>query len=189
MMRKLLIYPILTFTTLLFSCKKDYLTIEPDSSQNGINYFKTKDQFINAVNGAYAPLQGLYNDPFWEIAEMRSDNTSYQFNNEDHSGNLRQEIDEFREISLNDDVLSFFKYNYIGIGRCNVILSRLSKAAITDSEAVDQISGQASFLRAYYYFNLVRIFGEVPLVLEEITSKKMHLSQIEENQFLISILR
>jgi len=158
-------------TVLTFSGCKNYLNIEPEISQNGANYFKTKDQFLKAVNGAYAPLQDLFNGQFWEMGEMRSDNTSYQFNNQDNSGTLRQEIDEFREIDLSDETRSFFQSNYTGIGRCNVILTRLPKVVLNDTKATDMIAGQASFLRAYYYFNLVRMFGDVPLVLEEVTSK------------------
>jgi hypothetical protein len=67
-------------------------------------------------------------------------------------------------------LMKIIQGNYLGIGRCNVILTRLPKANISDAKATDEIIGQASFLRAYYYFNLVRMFGDVPLILEEITS-------------------
>ncbi|QNK63627.1 RagB/SusD family nutrient uptake outer membrane protein [Pedobacter sp. PAMC26386] len=168
---KKIYYILLITATGLSACQKNYLTVEPETNQNGANYYKNKDQFIKAVNGAYAPLQALFNKSFWEMAEMRSDNTSYQLNNEDHSGILLQELDEFKEISMNDEVQEFLQSNYTGIGRCNIILSRLPKAKIDDPKAVDQIIGQASFLRAYYYFNLVRMFGNVPLVLAEVSSK------------------
>ena len=167
-MRKLTIIIVIT-TFWLTGCTKNYLTVEPQTTQNGANFFKTRDQFIKAVNGAYAPLQELFNRQFWAMAEMRSDNTSFQFNNEDRSGNIREELDEFREIGINDEVLGFFQGNYIGIGRCNAILSRLPKVNISDTKATDEITGQASFLRAHYYFNLVRIFGDIPLVLEEVS--------------------
>lgn len=156
----------------LGGCTKNYLTVEPQTNQNGANYFKNKEQFIKAVNGAYSPLQEMFNGPFWAMGEMRSDNTSYQLNTDDRSGNLREEIDEFRELNLNDEVQNFFQLSYVGIGRCNAILSRLPKVNINDVKATDEITGQASFLRAYYYFNLVRLFGDVPLVLEEITNVK-----------------
>ncbi|MGY0037827.1 RagB/SusD family nutrient uptake outer membrane protein [Pedobacter sp. NJ-S-72] len=165
------------FTTIILitvlglgGCTKNYLAVEPETNQNGANYFKTKDQFIKGLNGAYSPLQELFNGPFWAMAEMRSDNTSYQLNTDDRSGNLREELDEFRELNLNDEVQNFFQLSYIGIGRCNVILSRLEKVNINDGIATKEIAGQASFLRAYYYFNLVRLFGDVPLILEEITN-------------------
>jgi hypothetical protein len=152
-----------------WSCKKDYLNLQPADTQNTTNFFKTKAQFIQAVNGAYAPLQGLYNGSFWAMGEMRSDNTSYEFDPYDRSGTNKEEIDEFRELNNNDMVGAFFEASYTGIGRCNAILARLPAAKL-DVAVADTIAGQASFLRAFNYFNLVRMFGRVPLVLNEVAS-------------------
>lgn len=160
------------FTALLVcGCKKDYLTLTPISTENSLNYFKTKDQFIQAVNGAYSPLQSIFNGSFWALGEMRADNTSYENNTDDQSGTNKMEIDEFRELGNNDMVQSFFSDHFTGIGRCNVILTRLPNIDLKDAVTTDRITGQASFLRAYYYFNLVRLFGSVPLVLKEVTSR------------------
>jgi hypothetical protein len=150
-------------------CKKDYLNRQPTDTQNTANFYKTPAQFTQAVNGAYAPLQGLYNGSFWAMGEMRSDNTSYEYNPNDRSGTNKEEIDEFRELNNNDLVGAFFSACYTGIGRCNVILGRLPAANLNNAVA-DTIAGQASFLRAFNYFNLVRMFGKVPLVLQEVAS-------------------
>ncbi|MBB6109044.1 Starch-binding associating with outer membrane [Mucilaginibacter lappiensis] len=150
-------------------CKKDYLDRQPTSTQNAESFYKTPAQFTQAVNGAYAPLQGLYNGTFWAMGEMRSDNTSYEFDPDDRSGTNKEEIDEFRELNNNDMVGAFFESSYTGIGRCNVILARLPAAKLPAAIS-DTIGGQASFLRAFNYFNVVRIFGDVPLVLTETQS-------------------
>lgn len=153
----------------LSGCKKDYLSLQPTNTQNGITFFKTKAQFIQATNGAYAPLQGLYNGSFWAMAEMRSDNTSYEYDPYDRSGTGNEEIDEFRELNNNGMVESFFNACYTSIGRCNVVLERLPAAKL-DAGVADTIAGQASFLRAFNYFNIVRMFGDAPLVLTEAQS-------------------
>jgi hypothetical protein len=150
-------------------CKKDYLNRQPTDTQNTTNFYKTPAQFTQAINGAYAPLQGLYNGSFWAMGEMRSDNTSYEFNPNDRSGTNKEEIDEFRELNNNDMVGAFFDASYTGIGRCNVILARLPAAKL-ETAVEDTIAGQASFLRAFNYFNVVRMFGDVPLVLTEVQS-------------------
>ncbi|TSD63308.1 RagB/SusD family nutrient uptake outer membrane protein [Inquilinus sp. KBS0705] len=150
-------------------CKKDYLSLQPADSQNAASFFKTPDQFRQAINGAYQPLQGLYNGTFWVMSEMRSDNTSYEYDPYDRSGTLKEEVDEFRELNNNDYPAVFLGTNYTIIGRCNAILGRLPAAKI-DAAIADPIAGQASFLRAFSYFNLVRIFGDVPLVLKEVQS-------------------
>ncbi|SDF40220.1 Starch-binding associating with outer membrane [Mucilaginibacter pineti] len=152
-------------------CKKDFLKLQPTDTQNQANFFKTEGQFRQAINGAYAPLQNLYNGYFWAMAEMRSDNTSYEYNDGDRSTSVtfREEIDEFRELNNNETVGEFFGICYTDISRCNLILLNLPAAKLAPAVA-DTIGGQASFLRAFNYFNLVRMYGDVPLVLTEIKS-------------------
>ncbi|MEZ2338638.1 RagB/SusD family nutrient uptake outer membrane protein [Mucilaginibacter sp. RCC_168] len=155
--------------SVIAGCKKDYLSLQPTSTQNTENFYKTPVQFTQAINSAYAPLQGLYNGSFWALGEMRSDNTSYEFNPNDRSGTNKEEIDEFRDINTNDMVNAFLVSSYTGIGRCNVILDRLPAAKL-NTAFTDTIAGQAYFLRAFNYFNIVRMFGRVPLVLKEVSS-------------------
>lgn len=150
-------------------CKKDFLNLQPTNTQSSANFYKTKDQFTQAINGAYKPLQGLYNGTFWALGEMRSDNTSYEYDPYDQSGTNKMEIDEFRELNNNDMVGAFFESGYTDIGRCNVILGRLPAAKL-NAAVTDTIAGQAYFLRAFNYFNLVRMFGDMPLVLTEVES-------------------
>jgi len=150
-------------------CKKDFLNLQPTNTQSSANFYKTKDQFTQAINGAYKPLQGLYSGTFWALGEMRSDNTSYEYDPYDQSGTNKMEIDEFRELNNNDMVGAFFESSYTDIGRCNVILGRLPAARL-NAAVTDTIAGQAYFLRAFNYFNLVRMFGDIPLVLTEVES-------------------
>ncbi|HEX8023938.1 MAG TPA: hypothetical protein VF500_28575, partial [Mucilaginibacter sp.] len=116
-MKKYIYLFIFVGIAVLNGCKKDYLSLQPTNTQNGITFFKTKAQFIQATNGAYAPLQGLYNGSFWAMAEMRSDNTSYEYDPNDRSGTGNEEIDEFRELNNNGIVESFFNACYTSIGR------------------------------------------------------------------------
>lgn len=160
---------ILPLCLLLTACGKSFLDISPEHFQNEGDYFKTADQFKQALNGAYAPLQGLYTGSHWALTEMRSDNTSYQKNTGDASGFPREELDEFREQDDNSLVYLYFNYCYNGIARCNTVLDHLEGAAI-DTAVKSQVKGQASFLRAFYYFNLVRSFGDIPLVTHEVSS-------------------
>ena len=160
---------ILLLTLLLASCKDDFLTLTPDTNGAVGNFYQTKDQFIQAINSAYAPLQGIHTGTLWLFAEIRSDNTSYQQNTADRSGTTREELDEFRENDQNTNLQTFFSASYLGISRCNLLLTKLQTASF-DQASINQIEGEARFLRALYYFNLVRIFGDVPLILKEVTS-------------------
>ena len=112
----------------LVSCKEDSLNVYPETYQNANSFFQTKAQFLQAVNGTYAPLQPIYTGPFWALAEMRSDNTSYQYNTGDRSGFSLEELDEFREIDNNTNVAGMFNNSFLSINRANVILERLPAA-------------------------------------------------------------
>lgn len=161
-------YILLVVGGLLSACGEDYLEVTPEHFQNANSFYQTEEQFIQAVNAAYAPLQGIYNS-FYHFAELRSDNTSYQYNISDRSGFPREEIDEFRELPDNGTVYSVFSQSYGTISRCNIILDRIEGASIGD-DIKSRIIGEAKFIRALNYFNLVRLFGEIPLVLNEVSA-------------------
>ena len=160
---------ILLMTLALVSCKDNFLELTPDTNGSVGNFYQTKDQFIQAINSAYSPLQSIYNNNMWLFAEVRSDNTSYQLNTGDRSGTPREEIDEFRDNDQNTNFQTFFNSSYQGIGRCNLLLTKIQTVTF-DQASRNQIEGEARFLRAYYYFNLTRVFGDVPLILKEVTS-------------------
>ena len=160
---------LLLLTLALVSCKDNFLELKPDTNGSVGNFYKTKDQFIQAINSAYSPLQGIHNNTMWLLAEVRSDNTSYQLNTGDRSGTQREEVDEFRDNDQNASFQTFFNSSYQGIGRCNLLLTKI-KTATFEEKSRNQIEGEARFLRGYYYFNLTRIFGDVPLILKEVTS-------------------
>jgi starch-binding outer membrane protein, SusD/RagB family len=151
------------------ACKESFLDLTPDTANSASSFYQTKDQYIQAVNAAYAPLGGIYNGTIWILTEMRSDNTSYQRNTADRSGGIREDIDEFRETDQNTNLQSFFNASYLGISRSNGVLGRIGSATF-DQPTKDRLEGETLFLRAFYYFNLVRTFGDVPLVIKEVTT-------------------
>ena len=181
---------ILLLTLALVSCQDKFLELSPDTNGSAINFYQTKDQFIQASNSAYAPLQAIQNNTMWLFGEVRSDNTSYQLNTGDRSGTPREEIDEFRDIDQNPNLQTFFNGSYLGIGRCNLLLTKIQTATF-DQTSRNQIEGEARFLRAYYYFNLTRVFGDVPLILKEITTPDEAFStaaRVPEAQVLAAVI-
>lgn len=181
---------ILLLTLALVSCKDNFLELTPDTNGSVGNFYQTKDQFIQAINSAYSPLQGIQNNNMWLFAEVRSDNTSYQLNTGDRSGTPREEIDEFRDNDQNANFQTFFNSSYQGIGRCNLLLTKIQTATF-DQATRNQIEGEARFLRAYYYFNLTRVFGDVPLILKEVTSPEEAFTtavRVPEAQVLTAVI-
>jgi hypothetical protein len=156
------------------SCSKDYLTLNPEGQINGANFYKTATDFQEAVVGAYVPLREAALYSFYP-EEMRSDNTEYDYNAKDRGGIAYEQIADFMDDKSNGVTANVWTADYKGIQRANVILDRLAKN--TDSVAITpavrrQIIGEAKALRAHYYFELVRLFGKLPIYLHETTDTK-----------------
>ena len=180
----------LLLTLALVSCQDKFLELTPDTNGSAGNFYQTKDQFLQAINSAYSPLQGIQNNTMWLFGEVRSDNTSYQQNTGDRSGTPREEIDEFRDIDQNANFQAFFNSSYLGISRCNLLLTKIQTATF-DQATRNQIEGEARFLRAYYYFNLTRVFGDVPLILKEVATPEEAFStaaRVPEAQVLTAVI-
>lgn len=162
-------------TMALTSCQDDFLEENPVSNLSTQTFFETEDDFRQAANSVYNNLHtlsgvgdgGLGVGGYWAMSEMRSDNTTFQYNPVDISGRVLWNLDNFLMLTTNPIVEAFWNASYQGIGKANIV--------IVESEEVDysnkaQIVAEAKFLRALYYSYLVRYFGNVPLVLEPTTS-------------------
>jgi hypothetical protein len=157
----------------LFACKKDFLNLVPKTSLSSASFFKDKGQFNQALIAAYVPLRtvvhtGIYMD------EMRSDNTFFTRYNanrglETSTESLAEFLDDANSSAQQNSPGNRYGNDYSGIAMVNTVLTRLPGADFAQS-AKDSISGEALFLRAFYYYDLVQHYGGVPLQLEEITA-------------------
>jgi starch-binding outer membrane protein, SusD/RagB family len=161
---------ILTAIALIVSvsaCKKEFLELPSQTSLSTPLFFKTQSDFQQAINGAYAPLRGLYSgtNGAWAMGEMRSDNTTYKYNSNDRGTIHPEFIKEFTDDANN--AVSGNKYftDYTIISRVNQVLESID-AIDFDAAVKNNIKGQAYFLRAFAYFDLVQYFGKVPLHLK-----------------------
>lgn len=155
---------------LMVSCDKEFLNIQPDSFISGSNYFRTESEIVLAVNGAYAPLQSITSNSAWILEELRTDNTTYQYNENDRRNLPMEQVDDFLMQENNPQTEAFWQDSYRGIARCNTILGRIGNVTYKNEQDREVHTGQALFLRALYYFHLVRLFGGVPLILQEVIS-------------------
>ena len=157
----------------LFSCKKSFLTLTPQSQATDVAFYKTTADINNAVTAAYEPLQTLYmghypstTPVFVTMMETRSDNVE----DLNPGGNAGTEfnIDRFLAKSDNADITSAWQTIYAGIARCNIALAHLD--VVSDATLKPRFEGELKFLRALHYFNLVRMWGAAPLELAPITA-------------------
>ena len=144
------------------SCSKDFLNQPSESSLNGASFWKTESDLKQGVVGAYRTLrdQGLFD--YWALGEMRSDNTTFQYNGPERGQENRELIDQFQINSANTLLQQFWQQSYIGIARCNDVLDHVQRIPMSE-DSRNQAIGEVKTLRSFYYFNLVRQFGAVPL--------------------------
>ncbi len=167
----------LSILSLLGSCSSDLLNTLPEADKVTSNFYKDASQIEQGVNGVYGSLQytGQYKQGLLTIGEIPSDNT---FDEVPANDNFTYgEFDFFTIQPTNSLIENAWKDNYVGIQQANIILNRIG--SITDmSEGTKKTRiGEMKFLRALMYFNLVRIFGDVPLVTQETTDVNSYFGQ------------
>lgn len=166
----------IVFASLMASCSESLLDLNPQMENVSDNFFKNEEQIELGVIAAYATLQysGQYEISNLVLGELPSDNTWDEVPAND--GGYCGQLDEFNMTSSNDVISNSWEHNYIGIQQCNVVLNRVESAGL-DENRIKQVKGEMKFLRALMYFNLVRIFGDVPLVTKETTDTNEYFGQ------------
>ena len=165
-----LVYVLILSSTVLSSCQK-FLSDAPQSSLTSGNAYKSASDIENALAGCY---NIFYTDYYqWEnvmISDNRSDNAYPGGGGEDTFVN----IDQFNVPPSNSHDYNFWwGQPYQGIARCNILLEKIG--AVTDprldiNDRRKEIIGEASFLRAFHYYQLVKTFGGVPVELQSNTA-------------------
>jgi len=152
----------LLMALLLIGCK-DILETQPPDSINSANFFATEDDAIAAINGAYQPLQWpkLYNMRMWTTDIIAGNSVVGAGGGTD--GIETKELAEFVASSSNPGVLDLWRGPWPGILRANLVLANVPAMTLDDA-LKNRVLGEAHFLRALYYFNLVRFFGGVPKI-------------------------
>ena len=149
---------------LLSGCGEKFLEATPTDQVTDANFYKTTSDAILATNAVYSELAkaGQYNYALWGIGDIGSD-LSTTGGGGGGDGAEQQQMDNFNMTSTNPLTGRLWGGCFIGIGRANIVLQKVP--AMTIDPAIQQRSiGEAEFLRAKFYFDLVRAFGAVPLL-------------------------
>lgn len=148
----------------LASCKK-ILNQEPADFLTPENYYNTEQQLNYALNGVYATLgsSGTYGNNMLGRMGLDADE-GYNFYTLDLAS-----VGDYNVVPTDTKILSYWSVLYEGINRANLLLENINKP-VMDETRRSKIRGQALFLRGYYYFMLVSRFGDVPLILNTVSS-------------------
>ena len=155
---------VLTF----FGCK-NYLTEAEPGVTRLDNYYTSGQAAIENVTGCYVPLMWEYNStyyPEWFIGDVVSDDALKGGQSYDDMASV-YEMENWKVNSNNEYLRDFYRAQYQGIARCNMALTYIPDIepdAVMTASLKARLLGEVHFLRAYYYFRLVRVFGGVPIV-------------------------
>ncbi|MHB1178192.1 MAG: RagB/SusD family nutrient uptake outer membrane protein, partial [Daejeonella sp.] len=181
---------LLVLIIVFVSCRKDFLTIYPEDALNEGSFYKSEKEYILLANGCYLSMRDYEKTQHWVMAELSSDNASFQYNNV--SGEKSRGVIDQLLFAPNNDVYSeFWNFSYKGITSCNKLLSEINRPGVSwaKESLKDRCTGEALFLRGLYYFNLARQFGGVPLVLKPITSgEAVGIKRSKEDQVYTQIV-
>ena len=165
-----------------FSSCSDFLEQNPQTDLSENDFYKTAADILSAVNGVYSSLQegDIYGN-WYVFGEIPSDNTRNQLSG---SVTTQNEFDQFYIDTQNSMIANFWKAAYKVINRTNTVLGRIDGIEI-NTELANRYKLECKFIRALMYFNLVRVYGDVPLILKEISISESYdiLREPKENVY------
>ena len=166
-MKKIFFISIITVTIFVSSCNKD-LNQVPISAVTTSTFYQQPSDFIQAVNATYNSLRG-YPDRSLFLSEVRSDNI-YPTND---VGRDPDPINNFATgIAPNVYVEEAWTANFSGVFKANTVLEQIAKNGNYAGSAAlaTRLTAEARFLRAFFYFDLIKYFGKLPIIDHPVTA-------------------
>ncbi|GAB3254846.1 RagB/SusD family nutrient uptake outer membrane protein [Larkinella harenae] len=153
---------------LLSAC--EVLEQRPEASFTPANFYKNADDAKAAVSSVYDPLssQNLYSQVMWILQDQATDDSEWG-NGRSTANQPKNDLDRYTFTPATVTFQSLWSTTYAAINRANTVLARVP-AIDMDNELKNRYLAEAKFMRGFYYFTLVRLFGGVPLVITETTS-------------------
>jgi len=180
-MKTKFIYIALSSVLWMTSCSKDFLNRDPLDSYTNESLWSSEKDVLAAINGCYNNWEDGYDIIYMDAA---SDNAYNQYPWEGYTT-----LGNGYVTATDPDARNRWKYK--NIQRCNWVLENIDKAPI-DDELKQRVKGEAQFLRAYQYFMLTQLYGDVPLVTKSLSTEEANTisrtSKDEVQQFVLTEL-
>lgn len=175
---KILLFVFIPCSLFMTSCREYLTEIEPGTTLLEDFYTSTAAAVQN-VTGCYVPLMWEYNHTYfgeWFIGDIASDDALKGGGSTTDMADA-YDIENWRTTDQNTLLLDFYRAQFQGIGRCNLALEYIEKMEVGidedfTSEMKNRLLGEVHYLRAYYYFRLVRVFAGVPMPLRVLRSSE-----------------
>jgi len=153
----------------------DSLEEEPYGFTSSNDFYQTPDEIRQALTAAYEVLAdgGLYASDWLYVNDAASEIATTRFQRNEDGGEL-----DFLDVNPNNGLVeNIWRASYEGINRANTVIINAPGVEFADEKLQSRVVAEARFLRALHYFNLVRLFGGVPLSLEATTEVSSDLQK------------
>ncbi len=150
---------------MLTGCTDDFLSQDIKGTQVLDNYFTTSEECLASVYGCY---QSIAFDDWWQVYNTYV--TADICTDDGWMNNTTQGQDGYIDLALyqgkttSGTLSNFWQYRYKGIHNCNVVLEYVPGVSSLQEDVKNRYIAEAKALRGYFYFELVKNFGGVPLV-------------------------
>lgn len=159
-MKNIFIYSWIIITSLFSGCS--FLEEGPEDRLVTKNFYTNAKDAQAAVDGIYQQLYSIYNRQMFLMCDLPADCVK---NGLGMPNAFLQDLEFLRYTPENTFIRDTWQNNYSGIMRANAAINNIPAIAM-DEALRNRYVGEAKFLRALFYFNLVRFYGDVPLVLK-----------------------
>lgn len=180
-------YIIILPAFLLMSCSADWLELEPVGEKFESNFYQSEQEIFQGLVACYSMLQPKYFSgwsSYYFLANFPSDDSEVVGGGRGDRPEYH-EVNEFRTLPTNTAILQLWRRGYYGINRANAILLNADpEASVRSREYV----AEARFLRAYFYFELVRFFGDVVLYTENLGANEYDQAQSPAEEVYAQII-
>jgi tetratricopeptide (TPR) repeat protein len=176
------------FCSLALSCSEDFLTTSPTSALTEASYFKNVDELQAALYACYASLNSYQRMDNWLshiatglfiLGNIGSDDSE--------KGSFEDDLPEVEPISLsrqradNEIVKVWWDINFDLIAKCNTVIGK-SEEVEGDAAEIERIVDQAKCLRAFGFYNLVTLFGDIPMPTQFLNPEELSLERTPESE-------
>ncbi|QTE22556.1 RagB/SusD family nutrient uptake outer membrane protein [Polaribacter cellanae] len=173
---KRIIVILITIALTTISCQNELLQ-EPISNKVSGKFYTNEKELEEAVNAVYATLQftGNFNTAIPAMGEIPGEDAYDATPAND--GGVYGQLDDYNVIPQNSLIGTIWQDGYKGIQRANIVINRIENITYENNDTKKARIGEMKFIRALYYFNLVRIFGDVPLIINEVENPQDFFDQ------------
>ena len=170
-----------TFTLFLIfttqSCKKDFLELNPKGIKLESNYYQTQGEIFEGMVAAYDPLTWGGSTNLWtmDLGLLNTASDDCYAGGSDASDQPNWvAYDAFALTPNLGPQRGLWNKYYTGIYRANLVLEKIDGVQSIDPTFKARAIAEMKFLRAYYYFDLVRFFGNIPLITKTLSADEIY---------------